>query len=111
MVQDIDKYAKMAGSLGISASVLEQTQGIFEAVPEIMQDFSNPANELTAKHNVIDRVFPTEIRSFLKLLCDEDAITLFPDICVRNSSRGSKNLSAGRAEQRRLTSRRRKIRL
>ena len=71
----------MAGSLGISASVLEQTQGIFEAVPEIMQDFSNPANELTAKHNVIDRVFPTEIRSFLKLLCDEDAITLFPDIC------------------------------
>lgn len=46
-----------------------------------MQDFSNPANELTAKHNVIDRVFPTEIRSFLKLLCDEDAITLFPDIC------------------------------
>ena len=81
MVQDIDKYAKMAGSLGISASVLEQTQGIFEAVPEIMQDFSNPANELTAKHNVIDRVFPTEIRSFLKLLCDEDAITLFPDIC------------------------------
>ena len=67
MVQDIDKYAKMAGSLGISASVLEQTQGIFEAVPEIMQDFSNPANELTAKHNVIDRVFPTEIRSFLKL--------------------------------------------
>ena len=57
MVQDIDKYAKMAGSLGISASVLEQTQGIFEAVPEIMQDFSNPANELTAKHNVIDRVF------------------------------------------------------
>ena len=41
--------------------------------PEIMQDFSNPANELTAKHNVIDRVFPTEIRSFLKLLCDEDA--------------------------------------
>ena len=93
MVQDIDKYAKMAGSLGISASVLEQAQGIFEAVPEIMQDFSNPAHELTAKHNVIDRVFPTEIRSFLKLLCDEDAITLFPDICeaYRNRTPEHKN--------------------
>lgn len=42
MVQDIDKYAKMAGSLGISASVLEQTQGIFEAVSGNYAGFFEP---------------------------------------------------------------------
>ena len=51
MVQDIDKYAKMAGSLGISASVLEQTQGIFEAVPEIMQDFTTTSIVISATTN------------------------------------------------------------
>ena len=81
MIQEVEKYAKMVGNLEIPKSVLEQALGIFQAVPEIMQDFSNPANDLAAKHNVIDRVFPTQIRSFLKLLCDDDAVSLFPEIC------------------------------
>ena len=81
MIQEVEKYAKMVGNLEIPKSVLEQALGIFQAVPEIMQDFSNPANDLAAKHNVIDRVFPTQIRSFLKLLCDNDAVSLFPEIC------------------------------
>ena len=80
MIQEVEKYAKMVGNLEIPKSVLEQALGIFQAVPEIMQDFSNPANDLAAKHNVIDRVFPTQIRSFLKLLCDNDAVSLFPEI-------------------------------
>ena len=81
MIQEVEKYAKMVGNLEIPKSVLEQALGIFQAVPEIMQDFSNPANDLAAKHNVIERVFPTQIRSFLKLLCDDDAVSLFPEIC------------------------------
>ena len=81
MRQTVEKYAVMLRKLGIPADVLGQTKDIFEAVPQILSDFSNPANGLSGKHRVIDRVFPMEIRDFLKLLCDDNEILLFPDIC------------------------------
>lgn len=80
MIQTVEKYAVMLQRLGIPADVLGQTKEIFEAVPQIVSDFSNPSNELSGKHHVIDRVFPAQIRDFLKLLCDEDEILLFPEI-------------------------------
>ena len=45
-------------------------------------DFESPAVALSAKHNVIEKVFPLQIRDFLKVLCDNGDIYLWDDICT-----------------------------
>jgi F-type H+-transporting ATPase subunit alpha len=81
MVQAVEKYAQMMQKLEIPRSVQNQAKDIFDAVPQILADLSNPVNELSRKHTVIDKVFPQEIRDFLKILCDKNEIALFPQIC------------------------------
>lgn len=103
MRQTVEKYAVMLRKLGIPADVLGQTKEIFEAVPQILSDFSNPAKELSGKHKVIDRVFPMEIRDFLKLLCDDDEILLFPDICKAYQELIPENREKIRAKLRYMT--------
>jgi F-type H+-transporting ATPase subunit alpha len=74
------EYADRLHKLNIAENIEEQADDIFKAVPQIQADFENPAVSLTAKHNVIDKVFPAEIRGYLKLLCDDDNIHLWSDI-------------------------------
>jgi F-type H+-transporting ATPase subunit alpha len=66
--------------LNIAENIVGQADDIFKAVPQIQSDFENPAVALTAKHNVIDKVFPVEIRDFLKLLCDKGDMNLWKDV-------------------------------
>jgi F-type H+-transporting ATPase subunit alpha len=80
MVQAVEKYAHMMQKLEIPRDVQSQTLDIFESVPQILVDLSNPVNELSKKHNVIDKIFPQAIRDFLKLLCDNNEIALFGQI-------------------------------
>ena len=56
--------------LGISENILLRTDDILKSVAQIQEEFENPAVALEKKHHVIDMVFPSEIRDFLKLLCD-----------------------------------------
>jgi F-type H+-transporting ATPase subunit alpha len=73
-------YANIMRKLNIAENIVGQTDDIFKAVPQIQSDFENPAVALTAKHNVIDKVFPVEIRDFLKLLCDKGDMNLWKDV-------------------------------
>ncbi|MCR5703405.1 MAG: F0F1 ATP synthase subunit alpha [Eubacterium sp.] len=75
------KYAKDLKNTGISKEMLQQIKEILEAVPQIQEDFENPTVEIEKKHLVIERVFPNEIRNFLKILCDNNEFQLFDDIC------------------------------
>lgn len=81
MLQAIEKYAQMMRRLEIPQDIQKQTADIFEAVPQVLTDLSDPTVELEKKHHVIEKVFPMQIRDFLKLLCDNDAIAMFSDIC------------------------------
>ncbi len=81
MTQEAENYAKTAKALGITQSVMQSTLEIFQSVPEIANRLSDPSAELSAKHQVIERIFPKGIRSLLKLLCDEEEIGHFPEIC------------------------------
>lgn len=81
MVQAVEKYAVMLKELKVPADVLDQTLDIFQTVPLLMEQFSNPASDLSGKHRVIDRIFPKASRDFLKLLCDNGEIELLSDIC------------------------------
>lgn len=74
------EYAKTLRKLNIAADTVGQAGDILKAVPQILADLSNPAVALEAKHNVIDKVFPAEIRDFLKLLCDNSAADQWEEI-------------------------------
>ena len=61
--------------------LLLQVKDILESVPSVSVEFEDPTVEITKKHLVIDRIFPTNIRNFLKLLCDNGDFGLFNEIC------------------------------
>lgn len=81
MTQAAMNYAQDLRNTGISKDLLQQVKDILEAVPQVRVDFENPAVEVSKKHLVIDRVFPKEIRNFLKILCDNDEFSLFDEVC------------------------------
>ena len=70
MINTVSEYAKTMRKLGIAENIVFRTEDILKSVPQIQEDFENPAVALEKKHHVIDMVFPSEIRDFLKLLCD-----------------------------------------
>ena len=76
------EYAKRLRELNIPGDIVGQTGDIFKAVPQVKLDFESPAVSLSAKHNVIEKVFPLQIRDFLKVLCDNGDVGLWDDICT-----------------------------
>ena len=80
MTENCKKYAVELHELKIQKDLIQQTADIFKAVEQIMDDLANPAVSLEKKHNVIDKIFPKEIRDFLKVLCDNNEVELFPEI-------------------------------
>lgn len=103
MLQAVEKYADMIQKLEIPRDTVSHTKEIFEAVPQILTDLSDPSVELSRKHHVIERVFPLEIRDFLKILCDNDSISLFPQICKACRERGPKKKGSVQAVLRYVT--------
>ena len=80
MTENCKKYAVELHELKIQKDLIQQTADIFKAVDQIMTDLANPAVSLERKHNVIDKIFPKEIRDFLKVLCDNNEVEMFPEI-------------------------------
>ena len=76
------EYAKRLRELNIPGDIVGQTGDIFKAVPQVKLDFESPAVSLSAKHNVIEKLFPLQIRDFLKVLCDNGDVYLWDDICT-----------------------------
>ena len=80
LTENCKKYAVELHELKIQKDLIQQTADIFKAVDQIMTDLANPAVSLEKKHNVIDKIFPKEIRDFLKVLCDNNEVEIFPEI-------------------------------
>ncbi len=72
MIRQDDRYVVMLKDLQISRSTVSQTLDILNTVPLVLEELQNPAVGLRSRHLVIERIFPTQIRDFLKLLCDND---------------------------------------
>ncbi|MCR5580029.1 MAG: F0F1 ATP synthase subunit alpha [Pseudobutyrivibrio sp.] len=59
---------------------MQSAASIIEAVPAIGEELADPTVAIAKKHLVIDKIFPQEIRNFLKLLCDNGDFDLFDDV-------------------------------
>ena len=80
MTQTAIDYASGLRKTEVPKELLQQVSGILEAVPEVRSEFEDPTVSIEKKHLVIDRVFPKEIRDFLKILCDNQNFNLFDEI-------------------------------
>lgn len=80
MISTALEYAKTLRKLNIAGDIVGQADDIFKAVPQVRTDFENPTVALLAKHNVIEKIFPLQIRDFLKILCDNNDMRLWDDI-------------------------------
>ncbi len=69
MTEKAMNYAVDLSSLSDAKRLLESAASIMEAVPAIDQELSDPTVPMAKKEIVIDRIFPHDIRNFLKRLC------------------------------------------
>ena len=74
-------YAQGMHDLHVSRDLIQQVNGILEAVPQVRVDFENPSVPVDKKHMIIDRIFPESVRNSLKILCDNNDFALWNDIC------------------------------
>lgn len=74
------EYAQTLRKLNIEAGIVSQADDIFQLVPQIKVDFMNPTVAVSVKHRIIDKVFPKEIRDYLKLLCDNGVVNQWEEI-------------------------------
>ena len=74
------RYARVLYEVGEPKAAVQKTREIFEEVTQLHELFANPTIELQNKMNVVDRVFPKEIRNFLKVASRYQRMNLIEDI-------------------------------
>ena len=79
MIRKAEYYANELRMMQVDEAVLEQAEDIFDDVPAMKMELENPTIDLERKHSIIEKIFPEEIRDFLKILTDNDAIALFEE--------------------------------
>ncbi len=73
-------YGKVLFELNIPEESVRKTQEILKAVPQLSELFMNPTVALKKKLAVIDRVFPEDMRNFLKTACRYRRMDLMDEI-------------------------------
>ena len=63
------QYARVLYELEIPKEAVKQTEKLFEEVPVLEETFASPVVPMQEKLSSIDRIFPQEIRNFLKVVC------------------------------------------
>ena len=69
MTETSINYAKALYGLSVPGEAICETGRIFKNTPEIGKMLENPLVSLKEKEQVIERVFPQEMKSFLKVTC------------------------------------------
>lgn len=80
MTQAAINYGRVLWEMGLSEEVVRETDDIFLKSPELKQALKSPVVSRETKRRIIDRVFPREIRSFIKVLSDRQEMSLWTEI-------------------------------
>ena len=80
MSQKAREIAERLIQLQVSESVINATSRIFEVLPQTASQLSDPTIPIEKRDEVIDSVFPTEVRGILKSLCDDNDVSLWKEI-------------------------------
>ncbi|MCD8144541.1 MAG: F0F1 ATP synthase subunit alpha [Oscillospiraceae bacterium] len=80
MTKAILEYAKQMLDLGINWEEVAGAHSLLQAIPVLTEQLDDPTVSLEKKIDIINRMFPSGIRNFMKILCDNGDIRLFDDI-------------------------------
>lgn len=80
MTQTSINYAKVLYELKIPETAITQTKEIFNATTQLPVALKSPIVSLKEKYNVIEKVFPKEMHSFLKVVCKNQDIERINEI-------------------------------
>ena len=80
MTETSINYAKALYGLSVPGEAICETGKIFKNTPEIGKMLENPLVSLKEKEQVIERIFPQEMKSFLKVTCKYQKIDRIGEI-------------------------------
>ena len=75
MTETSINYAKALYELSVPEEAVLETEKIFRGTPQLKGALENPLVSLKEKEHVIDRVFPQEMKNFLKVTCKYQKIS------------------------------------
>lgn len=78
----------------VDKSIIDEADKVFKTCPELSDILSNPTISKDEKYAVIDKLFPEEIRSFLKIMTEFGHINKIREIfeAYYSSMRRSRNI-------------------
>jgi len=80
MTQAAINYGQVLYELSIPEEAVEEAALILKTVPQLKEALCSPVTGKNSRRRIIDRVFPAEIRNFLKVLADHQSMDLAEDI-------------------------------
>ena len=80
MTETSINYAKALYELSVPEEAVSETEKIFQGTPQLSGVLGNPLVSLKEKEHVIDRIFPQEMRNFLKITCKYQKINSIEEI-------------------------------
>ena len=80
MKQTAINYGKVLFELGISEDAVETAKQLYLQSEELRKVLNSPIVTRAQKHRINDKLFPQEMHSFLKKVCDYNEAEILPDI-------------------------------
>ena len=80
MKQAAINYAKALFETGIAQSIVKQAEEIYSQSPQLPMILESPVVDYEKKTRTIERIFPSEIWNFLKLVCYNRKAAYLKDI-------------------------------
>ena len=80
MTQAAINYGQVLYELSIPEETVEEAALILRTVPQLKEALCSPVAGKNSRRRIIDRVFPAEIRTFLKVLAGHQSMDLAEDI-------------------------------
>lgn len=80
MTQAASNYGQVLYEMKVPEKMVEEAQTVFRQVPQLKEALKSPVVKRSEKHRVIDRVFPEELQSFFKVLCEHQDVDCIEDL-------------------------------
>ena len=72
-------YGQVLFELGMKKESLQKAQDMLHENKELLSALENPTIPKKEKENVVDKLFSDDLKSFLKVVCDNDDIDCFDE--------------------------------
>ena len=80
MLQKIDEYVTALLKANVSADVIDKTDSVIKAAPEVSEILDNPAVSHDEKAAAVNELFPASVREFLLSVAENQEIASFAEI-------------------------------